>query len=89
MTSRLLTGDFSAAFSKLLEKSEVSCYDISQLTGLDQGYLSRLRNGKKDNPSLETLMKVSLAVMHRSETIDLLDIEELLNSVGRSLRIKG
>jgi glucose-6-phosphate-specific signal transduction histidine kinase len=35
--------DFSKVFSTLLEKTGISCYQISQYTHLNQSYLSRLK----------------------------------------------
>ena len=76
---------FAEAFSKLLAKSGITCYQIHEYTHLDQAYLSRLKNGEKKNPSPETIMKISLAICHFSNKIKLSDIEKLLNSVGRSI----
>lgn len=83
----LLTDDFSRAFSKILEENHVSCYAITQFTGLNEGYLSRLKSGEKHNPSLETLLKISLALAHLG--VPFHDIEQLLNSVGRTMRIRS
>ena len=88
MQAGLYNFDFSKAFNKLLEKAGISCYQIHQYTGLDQGYLSNLKTGNKNNPSPETVMKIALALAHSSAKIKLYDIEELLNSIGRSIRIK-
>ena len=83
----LYAKDFSRVFSKLLEKTG-SCYKISKYTGLDQAYLSRLKNGGKINPSIETVMKIGLAMTYLGQEVSLYDIEELFNSVGRSLFLK-
>lgn len=85
----LYSKDFTEVFSNLLEKYGVTCYQISQYSHLDQGYLSRLRNGEKHNPSPETLVKISIALAHSSNKVKLYDIEALFNSVGRSLQIKA
>ena len=79
---------FSEVFNELLNKSKVSCYKICQFTGINQAYLSRLKNGKKINPSPETIMKIALALVHFSDKISLYDIEKLFNSVGRSIDIE-
>ncbi|MFC1874089.1 helix-turn-helix domain-containing protein [Chloroflexota bacterium] len=81
----LYQNNFAEAFSKLLYKYGVSCYHVHQYTHLDQAYLSRLKNGERKNPSSETIMKISLALCHIEKNIKLYDIEELFNSVGRSL----
>lgn len=84
----LYSNDFSEVFSRLLEKSGVSCYQIHQYTHLDQAYLSRLKNGDKGNPSPETIMKISLAFARLSKNVTVYDIEKLFNSVGRSIRMR-
>ena len=81
----LYASDFSKVFSTLLEKNGISCYQISRYTHLDQAYLSRLKNGGKHNPSPETLIKISLALAHYSNQVQLHDIQRLLKSVGRSI----
>lgn len=81
----LYASDFSKVFSTLLEKNGISCYQISRYTHLDQAYLSRLKTGKKQNPSPETLIKISLALAHYSNQVQIHDIQRLLKSVGRSI----
>jgi transcriptional regulator with XRE-family HTH domain len=78
----------SEVLDNLLEESGVSCYKISNYTGIDEAYLSRLRNGEKHNPSLEVLIKIALALAYFSSKISIHDIEELLNSTGRTLNVK-
>ena len=85
MISGLYSTDFPEVFSKILEKSGVTCYQIQKFTDLDQGYLSRLKNGSKGNPSPETIVKISLGLVHSSEKVTLSDIEDLFQSAGRSL----
>ena len=80
--------DFREAFSKLLGKAGASCYMVSQYSHLDEAYLSRLRRGEKDNPSPETIVKISLALVHLSADISLYDIEGLFKAVGRSMLLK-
>ena len=87
MQEALYNKDYSVAFDRALKKANISCYRISEFSHIDQGYLSCLRNGTKKNPSPETVMKISLALVHFSEKIILIDIERLFNSVGRSIRI--
>jgi transcriptional regulator with XRE-family HTH domain len=82
---KLYADNFSHVFTELLKKSGVSCYQISQFTLLDQGYLSRLKSGERTNPSVETILKIGLALTHYSDNIDLYDIHMLFKSVGRSL----
>jgi len=89
MKTGLYDNDFSRVFAKFLGKAGVSCYQISQYTGIDQGYLSRLRNGEKCNPSAGTIMKISLALAYLSKATDIHihDFEELFRSVGRTIYI--
>lgn len=84
---RLYSNDFSLVFSKLLEGFNITCYQISKYTHISESYLSRLKSGEKDNPTVETVMKISLALAHFSNKIGLYDIEALFNSVGRSIRM--
>ena len=85
----LYSNNFAEVFSKLLDRTGLSCYQISQYVHLDQSYLSRLRNGEKHNPSPETIVKISLALAHFSDRVGLYDIEALFNAVGRSLLTKS
>lgn len=79
------SNSFSEVFSQLLEKAGISCYKISQFAHLDQAYLSRLKNRDRENPSLETITKISLALTHYSDKIKLYDIQRLFRSVGGSI----
>ncbi len=80
--------DFGIVFSELLEKSGVSCYKIQKYTHLDEGYLSRLRNGFRPNPSPETIAKIALAIVHFNNNIKISHVNRLFQAVGRSLNIK-
>ena len=84
----LYENNFAVAFTKLLAKFGVTCYQIHNYTNLDQAYLSQLKNGGKNNPSAETIMKIGLAFCHCCDKVKLSNIEELFNSVGRSLWVK-
>ena len=81
----IYASNFSVVFSRLLEKTNISCCQIHQFTHLDQGYLSRLKKGEKNNPGPETILKISLAFTHWSKDVKLHDIERLFNSVSRSI----
>jgi hypothetical protein len=76
---------FAQTFSELIQKFDVSCYKIYQYTHLDQGYLSRLRNGGKENPSPETLVRISVAFAHYNSKFRQSDVQKLFRSVGRSI----
>jgi len=86
MSTGLYSNSFSQVFSKILQETGVSCYQLHNYTNLDQAYLSRLKNGEKSNPTPETIMKISLGLVHCSDRVKLSDIESLFKSVGRSLR---
>lgn len=79
------SGDFSREFSRILQETGLSCYRITQFTNLDEGYLSRLKSGEKQNPSAETLMKICLALTHYSEQVTIHDMNQLFKATGRSI----
>jgi transcriptional regulator with XRE-family HTH domain len=81
----LYSDDFAKTFSELLDKSGVSCYQIGHYGDLDAAYLSRLKNGHKMNPSVETIVRICLALAHFSNKVDINDFERLFNAGGRSL----
>ena len=83
----LYSNNFAQVFCNLLSRTGISCYQINQYTHLDQSYLSRFRNGQKHNPSPETIVKISLALVHFSDKVGLYDIEAMFKAVGRSLLI--
>lgn len=88
MKTGLYSKNFASAFSKTLEVGGVSRYKIAAFTGLNEGYLSKLCSGEKNNPSPETLVEICIALAHFSEKLTLSDFEELFNSVGRSILVK-
>ena len=81
----LYTDDFAEAFKKALTKCGVTCYEISKYCHLDEAYLSRLKSGERSNPSVESIIKIALALAHSSQKFSISDAEALLNSAGRSL----
>jgi len=81
----LYANDFSKVFSTLLDKTGVSCYQISRYTHLDEAYLSRLRSGEKNKPSRETVIKIGLALARFSDEVTLSDIETLFKSTSLSI----
>jgi transcriptional regulator with XRE-family HTH domain len=88
MAQGIYANSFSEVFSKLLEKGHITCYQLHQFTDLDQAYLSRLKNGEKFNPSPEALMNIALGLVHHSKEISRYDIDEMFESVGRSILIR-
>ena len=83
----IYSNDFCETFAALLQKTGVTCYQISQYTRLNQAYLSRLKTGEKHNPSPETVIKIGLAFTCFSNKVRLYDIHRLFKSVGRSLNL--
>jgi predicted transcriptional regulator len=81
----IYTNDFCKAFAKVLAETGVTCYKISQYSGLNEGYLSRLKSGLKENPSPETIIKICVAIVFHSKGTKLHDIEALFNATGRTL----
>lgn len=88
MEEGLYNHNFSRAFSKALEKTGVTCYQIHNYTGLDQGYLSRLKSGEKGDPSFQVIVRLCVALAHYSSDFTQHDAEKLFGSVGRSLQIR-
>jgi hypothetical protein len=84
----LYSSNFPQVFSKLLEKTGISCYRISEYSHVDQAYLSRLRNGEKSDPTPEIIVRIGLAFAHLTPRFTIVDAERLFNSVGRSLKVK-
>lgn len=82
------SNNFGEVFSNLVVKCGISCYQISQFTNIDQGYLSKLKGGDKANPSPEIVYKIGLALCHISNEIKIADVEDLFNSIGRSIHVK-
>ena len=83
----LYSGRFSEKFRGFLVRYRVTCYQISQLSGLSQAYLSRLKSGERQNPSPETIIRIGIAGARLNSQVGEEDVEHLLNSIGRSLRI--
>jgi hypothetical protein len=88
MKKGVYADNFAGAFSRLLEETRVTCYQIEQCTGLNQGYLSHLKSCERQNPSPETIIKIAIAVAHLSNKVTLYDIENQFNSVGRTITTK-
>jgi transcriptional regulator with XRE-family HTH domain len=81
----LYSEDFSNIFSDLIGENGITCYQISQYSGLDQGYLSRLKKVEMNNPSPKTIVKIAVSLAHCNKEISITDIKRLFNACGRSL----
>ena len=44
---------------KIMQNKNISIYKLSKLTGLDDGMLNRIINGKTKNPRIDTLIKIA------------------------------
>jgi ribosome-binding protein aMBF1 (putative translation factor) len=53
------------ALKREREQSGVSIGDVAKRSGLDRAVVSRLENGKQDNPTVATLMRYAAAVGKR------------------------
>ena len=51
-----------AWLKKEREKQGMTLASLSELTGIDQGALSRLETGKNDNPTYDTISRVAAAL---------------------------
>lgn len=69
---------FAETLKRLRIKAGKSRYRLWEFSGLDQSYIARLENGKKDCPSRTTVILLGMALLRNSDKIDLSDIEELL-----------
>ena len=53
------------ALKRERERSGLSIGDVAERSGLDRAVVSRLENGKQDNPTVATLMRYAAAVGKR------------------------
>ena len=76
--------DFSGALARLLKRSGKTKYRVAELSGLDEGYLSRLESGKRLNSSRDTVLKIGLALVQDSDQISRDDVNAPLMSAGHA-----
>jgi transcriptional regulator with XRE-family HTH domain len=88
MANEIYSGNFSKVLNSLLRESGITGYRICQFTGIDPAYLSRLIRGKKNNPSVEVIFKICLALVSLSDRMTIQDIERLFNSLGRTINLR-
>ena len=53
------------ALKKDRERSGLSIRDVAERSGFDRAVVSRLENGKQDNPTVATLMRYAAAIGKR------------------------
>lgn len=81
----ILKDNFTEVFDNTLRKHGITGSQIARFTRLDEGYISKLRNGQKENPSDETIFKICFAIAYYANKIPLDDLERLFNTTGHSL----
>ena len=82
--------EFSRTLRRLRYQSGKSRYKLAQYSGLNQAYILRLESGARQNPSRDTVMKLSLALVADSTTVSIDDVNELLVAGGYApLRGRG
>jgi len=69
---------FAETLKRLRIKAGKSRYRLWEFSGLDQSYIARLENGKKDCPSRTTVILLGMGLLHACDKIELSDVEELL-----------
>ena len=81
---------FGDTLRKLRIQAGKSRYKLAQYTGLSQAYLMRLENGERANPSRDVVLMLGLALVEKSESVTIWDIDDLLLSAGYApLRKRG
>ena len=61
---------------KIMQNKNISIYKLSKLTGLDDGMLNRIINGKTKNPRIDTLIKIAKALdLNEHEFAELCDYQ--------------
>lgn len=59
--------EFQHTLSRLLAQSGKSVSLVARLGGVDRAYLLRLLDGSKDNPSIETLLRIYVGLIFDAE----------------------
>jgi len=81
----IYSNSFDKVYSDLLSELGVSNYKVGEFSHIDEGYLSNLKNGLKNNPSPEIVVRIGLALVHCSDKVRMHHVEKLFNATGRSL----
>ena len=81
---------FGETLKTLRLKADKSRYRLAQYSGLDEAYILRLESGERQNPSRDSVMKLSLALAANSEAVSIHDVNALLLAAGYApLRSRG
>lgn len=72
-------------------KKDISLYKLSQMTNLSRTYLRNLENNKCNNPSVNVLEKISIALNVNIKDLfySTKDISELKNKLNKKIKIHG
>jgi transcriptional regulator with XRE-family HTH domain len=81
MTTDPLKGDFAKKLRQLIDKTTKTAYRISELSGVDRAYLSRLLSGKRTNPGRKTVLKLCLG-LYSAGSVERYELDELLSEEG-------
>ncbi len=74
----MIVSDFARTLSGLVTKAGASKHALAQFAGLDSAYVWRLACGRKRNPSRDVVLRIGLALVHASRSIEAEDIDRLL-----------
>ena len=74
-------GAFGRTLHHLIKVSSFSAYEISKLSGVNAGNMSKYMNGKRHNPEVETVFQLC-AALARSPDIERYHLDQLLRSAG-------
>ena len=75
---------FGETLKTLRSKAQKSRYRLAQYSGLVEAYILRLESGERQNPSRDSVMKLSLALASTSEVVNIQDVNALLLAAGYS-----
>jgi|Deesub1362A_J573_1020465.scaffolds.fasta_scaffold00107_38 transcriptional regulator with XRE-family HTH domain len=72
--------EIGQAIRKTREEKGLKLYDITRLTGMDNGYYSRLEKGAIKNPGINTIMLIAEAL-----EVDICDLINLAKKMSRKI----
>lgn len=54
---------------KIREEEGIKQYALAKMTGLSEGYICHLEKGTRDNPSYNTIVKISKALKRKVQEV--------------------
>ena len=69
---------FGKALKSLRLKSNKSRYRLAQYSGIAQSYIQRLETGEKNNPSRDIVLMLAFALVEKSDSVSVDDVDILL-----------